>query len=91
MKTINTKIMFLAIVLLPLTAYGQKKSSAEPSLVVGSDIAIVQTEYGKVRGFIHEGTYIYKGIPYVFVNGVVVVERGRKNRKSPGRVIRRPR
>jgi len=31
-----------------------------------------------------------EGIPYVLVNGVVVVERGKKNRKSPGRVIRRP-
>ena len=30
-----------------------------------------------------------EGIPYVLVNGVVVVERGKKNRKSPGRVIRR--
>ena len=31
-----------------------------------------------------------EGIPYVIVNGVIVVENGKKNRKSPGRVIRRP-
>ncbi|NVM18073.1 MAG: D-aminoacylase [Candidatus Lokiarchaeota archaeon] len=31
-----------------------------------------------------------EGIPYVLVNGVVVVESGKKNRKSPGMVIRRP-
>jgi N-acyl-D-amino-acid deacylase len=31
-----------------------------------------------------------EGIPYVMVNGVIVVERGKKNRKSPGKVIRRP-
>ena len=31
-----------------------------------------------------------EGIPYVIVNGVFVVERGKKTRKSPGRVIRRP-
>ncbi len=31
-----------------------------------------------------------EGIPYVIVNGVIVVERGKKNRKAPGRVIRRP-
>jgi len=40
---------------------------------------------------IYEQPYqLPEGIPYVFVNGVVVVERGKKNRKSPGRVIRRP-
>jgi len=31
-----------------------------------------------------------EGIPYVIVNGVIVIERGTKNRKSPGRVIRHP-
>ena len=31
-----------------------------------------------------------EGIPYVIVNGVIVVEGGKKNRKAPGRVIRRP-
>lgn len=31
-----------------------------------------------------------EGIPYVFVNGVVAVERGKKNKKAPGKVILRP-
>lgn len=31
-----------------------------------------------------------EGIPYVIVNGVIVIERGKKNRKAPGKVIRRP-
>ncbi|MHA1350241.1 MAG: N-acyl-D-amino-acid deacylase family protein [Promethearchaeota archaeon] len=31
-----------------------------------------------------------EGIPYVIVNGVIVVERGKKNRKAPGKVIHRP-
>jgi para-nitrobenzyl esterase len=62
--TINKLVLFLAIVILPLSANDQKKDSAQASLVAGSDIAIVQTEYGKVRGFIHDGTFIYKGIPY---------------------------
>ena len=30
-----------------------------------------------------------EGIPYVIVNGVIVIERGKKNRKAPGKVIRR--
>lgn len=31
-----------------------------------------------------------EGIPHVIVNGVIVIENGKKNRKAPGRVIRRP-
>ncbi|MBY8979244.1 MAG: D-aminoacylase [Candidatus Lokiarchaeota archaeon] len=31
-----------------------------------------------------------EGIPHVVVNGVIVVERGKKNRKAPGKVIHRP-
>ena len=64
MKTINNIILFLAVVSGPLAANGQRTGSSKTPIVVGSDIAIVQTEYGKVRGYIHEGTYIYKGIPY---------------------------
>ncbi len=33
-------------------------------VVTGSSIAVTSTESGKVRGYIHDGTYIYKGIPY---------------------------
>ncbi|MES1250122.1 MAG: carboxylesterase family protein [Chitinophaga rupis] len=36
----------------------------EPAIVAGKDIAIVQTEYGAVRGYIHHGIYTFKGIPY---------------------------
>ncbi len=31
---------------------------------VGKDIAVVETQSGKVRGYISEGIYTYKGIPY---------------------------
>ena len=30
----------------------------------GENVAVTNTESGKVRGFIEDGTYIYKGIPY---------------------------
>lgn len=33
-------------------------------LFIGDDIAIAQTEYGAVRGFILRGTYQFRGIPY---------------------------
>ena len=40
--------------------------SAQKSDVVqaGKDMAIVETESGKVKGYIHRGIYTYKGIPY---------------------------
>lgn len=33
-------------------------------LKTGQDVAVVQTKSGKVRGYIHQGIYTYKGIPY---------------------------
>lgn len=33
-------------------------------LFIGDDIAIVETVYGKVQGFIMRGTYEFRGIPY---------------------------
>jgi N-acyl-D-amino-acid deacylase len=44
---------------------------------------------------IDKGTYeqpyqLPEGIPHVIVNGVIVVQNGKKNKKSPGIVIRRP-
>ncbi|QHV95096.1 carboxylesterase/lipase family protein [Spirosoma endbachense] len=55
----------LAILLvgsLPVTA--QKTAPAGLPLVTGSKTAVVTTESGSVRGFIHNGIYTYKGIPY---------------------------
>ncbi|MCQ2147263.1 MAG: carboxylesterase family protein [Bacteroidales bacterium] len=36
----------------------------EQQLFVGDDIAIAQTQYGKVQGYILHGVYTYLGIPY---------------------------
>jgi para-nitrobenzyl esterase len=47
----------------PLLMSAQKTAAPLP-ITVGTDIAVVPTEQGKVRGYIHNGTYIYKGIPY---------------------------
>lgn len=38
--------------------------SAQLPLSAGPGIAEVQTTAGKVRGYQHKGTYIYKGLPY---------------------------
>ena len=45
---------------------GGNKAAVEdgPRLQVGDDIAITQTQYGKVQGFILDDVYTYLGIPY---------------------------
>src|SRR5260221_9326493 len=59
------KVSFLLLILymmnlLPLTVDAQQN---QPILAEKS-IAIVQTAYGKVRGYVHNGIYTFKGIPY---------------------------
>ncbi|HEY1802055.1 MAG TPA: carboxylesterase family protein [Terriglobales bacterium] len=39
-------------------------SDNEPSIVASDETAIVETVSGKVRGYIRDGIYTYKGIPY---------------------------
>ncbi len=38
--------------------------SALAQLQTGADVAVTNTDAGKVRGYIHNGIYTYKGIPY---------------------------
>lgn len=56
-------ILFLCVATALAPAFAQKSPSTTP-IVSGTDVAVAQTEQGKVRGYIHNGTYTYKGIPY---------------------------
>lgn len=47
-----------------ITACEQKPKPNPTPLLAGENIAIADTESGKVRGYIHNGIFIYKGIPY---------------------------
>ena len=38
--------------------------SDEPALLVGENIAVANTEYGKVRGYVLRGIHYFLGIPY---------------------------
>ena len=58
MKHVSTLIMLFAMA---VSAKAQKTSTP---LIAGANVAVVQTQSGKVRGYVHNGTYIYKGIPY---------------------------
>ena len=54
------------LLLVPLTMHGwafAQSQSTDP-IVASAKLAVVDTDSGKVQGFIHTGTYTYRGIPY---------------------------
>ncbi|MGB5460527.1 MAG: carboxylesterase family protein, partial [Eudoraea sp.] len=57
MKKINLHLMGLVLFSMTISLSAQE-------VITGENIAVTNTESGKVRGYIHDGTYIYKGIPY---------------------------
>ncbi|MFD2932665.1 carboxylesterase/lipase family protein [Spirosoma flavum] len=57
-------LLSLIVLTLPLLAIGQTKKETAPPIVAGKGIATVSTESGTVRGYIHNGTFTFKGIPY---------------------------
>lgn len=63
MKT-NTTLFSLAVLSLPLLAVAQPPKAAPTPIMAGKDIAVAPTASGKVRGYIHNGTFTFKGIPY---------------------------
>ena len=63
MKT-NTILFSLAALSLPLLTIAQAPKTAPTPIMAGKDIAVAPTASGKVRGYIHNGTFTFKGIPY---------------------------
>ena len=45
-------------------ANGKKRSNSDQLLFIGNEIAVANTTYGKVRGYILRDVYTYLGIPY---------------------------
>ncbi|NEU70728.1 carboxylesterase/lipase family protein [Spirosoma agri] len=60
----RTILSSLLVIALPLLAVGQAKTGSADPIVAGKGIATVPTESGPVRGYSHNGTFTFKGIPY---------------------------
>ncbi|UHG94105.1 carboxylesterase/lipase family protein [Spirosoma oryzicola] len=60
-KTILIGLMALS---LPLMTNAQSSKTTSAPIVAGKGIATVPTESGQVKGYIHNGTFTFKGIPY---------------------------
>lgn len=56
-------LVFSAFALVLYSCCNNGKENGQ-RLFFGDDIAVAQTEYGKVRGYILDDIYIFKGIPY---------------------------
>ena len=54
------KVLFL----LMITAFCCLSKSTFAQIQTGENVAVTNTESGKVRGYIHNNIFIYKGIPY---------------------------
>lgn len=46
------------------TLFSYNILSAQSEIKTGANVAVTDTQAGKVRGYIEDNTYIYKGIPY---------------------------
>ena len=56
----NYSKLLMAITAVCFTIYVQ----AQDEIITGADVAVTTTSNGKVRGYIHNNIYTYKGIPY---------------------------
>lgn len=59
MKRYITLVMMIAAALVAVNSYGQPGP-----IVAGDNIAVASTQQGMVRGYIDNGIYAFKGIPY---------------------------
>nr|MCR5549111.1 carboxylesterase family protein [Bacteroidales bacterium] len=68
MKKIILSVMTLSVILAAVSCKNDKDenffSRTDQQLYIGDDIAIANTQYGKVRGYIMRDTYTFLGIPY---------------------------
>jgi len=59
-------LLSLAIVMIVLCGCKQQSNSSDQPgpIEAGENIAVVPTKYGKVRGYIDDGIFAFRGIPY---------------------------
>jgi len=88
------KIMTLEQAIRKMTSFpAQRLRLQDRGLVLEgnwADIVIFNPDKIIDKGTYEQPYQLPEGIPHVIVNGVIVVQNGKKNKKSPGIVIRRP-
>jgi len=67
--------LLLLLYLCPTAAFSQKKKKTPDPLLAGTEIAVTNTGSGKVKGYMHNGIYTYKGIPYAKADRFMAPEK----------------
>lgn len=73
MKKHFTPFILLFFCVLPFEGFCQNNASAP--VIAGDSIAITSTESGKVKGYIHNGIFTFKGIPYAKADRFMAPEK----------------
>ena len=60
MTLLKSSILALALAL----GATHSASAANDSVIAGPAVVVVQIQSGKVQGFVHNGIYTYRGVPY---------------------------
>ncbi|MCK9625336.1 MAG: carboxylesterase family protein [Bacteroidales bacterium] len=60
----NLLLVFIAVVVTLTSCKKEYSQSDDQVLFIGDSIAIANTSYGKVKGYIYKDVYTYLGIPY---------------------------
>ena len=68
-----TFLLLTAVYFLPAYAFCQHKNG--DAVIAGDSIAITNTESGKVKGYIHNNIFTYKGIPYAKADRFMAPEK----------------
>ena len=64
MSILLSSALILSMGVSTFVAEATPEDAANGSIVVSKTEGITDTTYGKVRGFIDDGTYTFRGIPY---------------------------
>src|SRR3984885_1016431 len=75
MKRTLLPALLLLLYLCPTVAFSQKQKKTPDPLLAGAEIAVTNTESGKVKGYMHNGIYTYKGIPYAKADRFMAPEK----------------
>jgi para-nitrobenzyl esterase len=67
----NSTFWALLAICLPLFGYSQSSDA----VIAGENVAVTGTDAGQVRGYIHNGTFNYKGIPYATAKRFMAPEK----------------
>src|ERR1700744_5917031 len=67
--------LFALLCICPAASFCQHKAATPDPLIAGEEIGVTNTESGKVRGYMHNGIYTFKGIPYAKADRFMAPEK----------------